>query len=510
MLKFGYSNRDDRIQVQVSQSGGGWQNLSTPVSRYNGNTGWERHTISLASYHQANDLRISLLGISAYGNDIYLDDLKVATVPPPTGWLTVNDTLSVMGLLPQNDPPHQLNIKANSATLAQGMHNAQINIYSNDMVNWHRMIPVEVIVGLPGIQLQTSSLNYGNVITGTNSTLHFTLAGTGSIGVNGTITTPAGYSVVRTYDPIRNDQPAPIDERSDEERNTLSYHIGAMGFGNFLVTFAPTAVQSYDGNIVISFNAQADIQLPVHGNGVSIPQITTAPAAIIKAGSATCGGNVISAGGLTITQRGLCWSYNPNPTMEDNHAAVPGTTGSFTYTITGLAAPVQYYVRAYAINSAGFAYGNEQVFTTLSPQLTISTNTLDLGYVPVESYSEPASFTISGINLFEPVLIILSPFDGFSLSLSPNRVGDRNNYELYLDPVDETLPETTVYVRLFPTITGVWSDLIQIHTPGTAEAYYFINSTGTGVATPLVVNGIPFAITQSSAMMAGLVSDDGQ
>jgi uncharacterized protein (TIGR02145 family) len=43
-----------------------------------------------------------------------------------------------------------------------------------------------------------------------------------------------------------------------------------------------------------------------------------------------------------------------------------GTTGTFSSSITGLTANTLYYVRAYATNSAGTAYGNEVSFTTTS------------------------------------------------------------------------------------------------------------------------------------------------
>ncbi|MDW8350679.1 MAG: S8 family serine peptidase [Anaerolineae bacterium] len=72
---------NDRVQVQVSTNGGlTWQNVGAPVPRYDGSTGWKLHTVSLAAFAGQPDVRIALLGISAFGNDVHLDDVGVHDV----------------------------------------------------------------------------------------------------------------------------------------------------------------------------------------------------------------------------------------------------------------------------------------------------------------------------------------------------------------------------------------------------------------------------------------------
>ncbi|MBQ9508169.1 MAG: T9SS type A sorting domain-containing protein [Bacteroidales bacterium] len=109
-----------------------------------------------------------------------------------------------------------------------------------------------------------------------------------------------------------------------------------------------------------------------------LPTITTSATSNIAETTATCGGNVTSDGGATVTARGVCWSTSQNPTISDSHTNNGSGIGSFTSNITGLIAGTSYYVRAYAINSAGTAYGEQQNFTTsLSVSLpTVSTNTV--------------------------------------------------------------------------------------------------------------------------------------
>ena len=94
------------------------------------------------------------------------------------------------------------------------------------------------------------------------------------------------------------------------------------------------------------------------------PTITTTGVNRISFTSVTCDGNVSYEGIAAVTARGVCWSTSPNPTVNDNHTVDSSGAGSFTSLITGLQPIVHYYVRAYATNSAGTAYGNEIEFTT--------------------------------------------------------------------------------------------------------------------------------------------------
>jgi hypothetical protein len=97
---------------------------------------------------------------------------------------------------------------------------------------------------------------------------------------------------------------------------------------------------------------------------VVIPTVTTDAAYNITATGAVSGGNVISDGGDTVTERGLCYNTGGNPTTANSTLPVGSGTGSFSATLTGLASGITYYVRAYAVNSGGTGYGNQVSFTT--------------------------------------------------------------------------------------------------------------------------------------------------
>jgi len=96
----------------------------------------------------------------------------------------------------------------------------------------------------------------------------------------------------------------------------------------------------------------------------TLPVLTTEPVTIVTAASATSGGNISSDGNAAVTERGVCWSTSNGPTIADSKTSDGTGTGQFVSNITGLASNTLYYVRAYATNSAGTAYGNVVSFTT--------------------------------------------------------------------------------------------------------------------------------------------------
>jgi hypothetical protein len=72
----GYASYNDRVQFQAATNGTTWTNIGSAVARYNGSTGWAKVSIDLTAY-LGKTLYLGFLGISSYGNDIYLDDVSV-------------------------------------------------------------------------------------------------------------------------------------------------------------------------------------------------------------------------------------------------------------------------------------------------------------------------------------------------------------------------------------------------------------------------------------------------
>ena len=112
--------------------------------------------------------------------------------------------------------------------------------------------------------------------------------------------------------------------------------------------------------ICLSFTVRAQVPAAID----SIPTVTTISVTEITRFNAICGGDVISDGGEIISSRGICWNISGNPTTSDSKIVSGRGTGSFTGTMTDLKFSTKYYVRAYAVNSSGTAYGNEVSFET--------------------------------------------------------------------------------------------------------------------------------------------------
>lgn len=98
----------------------------------------------------------------------------------------------------------------------------------------------------------------------------------------------------------------------------------------------------------------------------TVPVITTTSISNLNSISCLSGGSITSNGGDNITSKGLVWSTSPNPTLSDFHTSDATANTLFVSTINNLTPNTTYFVRAYATNSIGTAYGQEISFTTLT------------------------------------------------------------------------------------------------------------------------------------------------
>ncbi|PXY42246.1 hypothetical protein DMB65_03180 [Flavobacterium cheongpyeongense] len=156
----------------------------------------------------------------------------------------------------------------------------------------------------------------------------------------------------------------------------------------------PTVIRGIDepvGNLTIAAGSlypfvvytktnSSSIVTPVVRNYIPAPPpavLTTNAVTNLTSTSAESGGDITSDGGTTITERGIVYSRNSNPTVA-NTKIIAGTagTGSFSVNISGLTPATLYYVRAYAVNGGGASttYGeNIRINTLALPDAVVNT-----------------------------------------------------------------------------------------------------------------------------------------
>lgn len=102
----------------------------------------------------------------------------------------------------------------------------------------------------------------------------------------------------------------------------------------------------------------------------SEPVVETQSVKLISQTSAEISCNISNNGGAEVTERGVCWSLNDNPTIVDSKTNNGTGTGNYTAQISNLTASSTYYVRAYSTNAIGTSYGSTMIIRTFDGQIT--------------------------------------------------------------------------------------------------------------------------------------------
>ena len=151
-----------------------------------------------------------------------------------------------------------------------------------------------------------------------------------------------------------------------------------------------------------------------------VPTISTAAISDVTATSAICGGEVMDIGSDSVTARGVCWSTVQHPTIADSHTIDGDGLGAFMSNLTGLSGATTYYVRAYAMNSVGLAYGEEMTFTTIDTTI---------GFIPDGPNCDNVCYSsYLNITSHSPNAMITRPSDILSvrINIEHSSIGDLN------------------------------------------------------------------------------------
>lgn len=164
---------------------------------------------------------------------------------------------------------------------------------------------------------------------------------------------------------------------------TIASAGGTLAATTIHVKFVPTAVQTYDGNIVVSGVGAASLNRSVVANGVNtVPTLTTPASTSITVSSAVLGGNLTGVGCTSVTTRGI--EYSTTPGFSNGNGTVvseSGTfsTGTFTVNVTGLTSGTTYYYKAFATSASGTSYTTEASFSTLAIAAPLALNASGVG-----------------------------------------------------------------------------------------------------------------------------------
>lgn len=99
------------------------------------------------------------------------------------------------------------------------------------------------------------------------------------------------------------------------------------------------------------------------GNEVTLASVSKPAVTNVGMARATVSAQVTSVGGGHLSASGFVIATSHNPTVADRRLDC-GTATSLSSQITGLTPSTTYYVRAFAVNEMGTAYGEEVSFTT--------------------------------------------------------------------------------------------------------------------------------------------------
>jgi len=181
---------------------------------------------------------------------------------------------------------------------------------------------------------------------------------------------------------------------------------------------------------------------------IELPTVTTADVTDITQNTAVSGGNVTDDGGAAVTARGVCWSKDPNPTIDNSFISNGNGTGSFTIEISGLTSATTYYIRAYATNSEGTSYGEQKSFTTLQnielPTVTtIVTNVTSTTATSGGNVTDDGGATVTA----RGVCWSTSP----DPTINDNKTTDGNGMGAFTSQLTNLTHSTTYYIRAYAT-----------------------------------------------------------
>ena len=146
--------------------------------------------------------------------------------------------------------------------------------------------------------------------------------------------------------------------------DTIRAGSGLGTFNGTLRNLTPNTTYYFRSYAVNGGGVAYGLVLSLQTPALALASIQTNPIYGISNASAYSGGTIGSDGGSNVLQRGVVFDTVAGPTLASNQTNDGTGAGSYTSLMTGLAPSTTYYVRAYANNALGTAFGNELIFNT--------------------------------------------------------------------------------------------------------------------------------------------------
>jgi uncharacterized protein (TIGR02145 family) len=222
------------------------------------------------------------------------------------------------------------------------------------------------------------------------------------------------------------------------------------------------------------------------------PIITTITVSGITQNTATSGGNITSDGGAIITARGVCWSTTSGPTNALSTKTTDNTgTGIFTSSITALTAGTVYYVKAYATNSAGTAYGNEISFTSTASTVPVLTTTA-ASAITQSTATSGGNITSDGGATVTTRGVCWSTTTGPTTALS-TKTTDNTGTGIFTSSITALTAGTVYYVKAYATNSAgtAYGNQISFTSATTIPGAPTIGTTSAGNAQAVVTFTAP-------------------
>jgi len=202
------------------------------------------------------------------------------------------------------------------------------------------------------------------------------------------------------------------------------------------------------------------------------PIVSTAPATDISTTTAVSGGIVLFDGYATITARGVCWNRTGNPTISDYKTTDGNELGNFTSTLTSLVNNTKYFVRAYATNSVGTSYGEQDSLITLTSLSIPEVTTGDtINIVGTSAFCNGTVVQWGGTEITERGFCYNMTVDP---TISDERIWTYGNTGEYSIIVTRLNNNTKYYIRAYATNslgTG-YGNVKEIDIPSTLNGAY--------------------------------------